>query len=52
MRLAFQFTETFDAALELYTLGQRGFLTGPLSPKEMIRKLIRSQGALPEGARR
>jgi hypothetical protein len=47
VKLAFQFTETFDAALELYTVGQRGFLTGPLSPKDLIRELVASRGARP-----
>ena len=43
VELAFQFTETYQAALELYTLGQRGYLTGHLSAKELIRELIASR---------
>ncbi|HEY6333251.1 MAG TPA: hypothetical protein VI756_28260, partial [Blastocatellia bacterium] len=43
VRFAFQFIETFAAALELYTLGQRGLLGGP-RPRDSIREIIRSRG--------
>jgi hypothetical protein len=44
VRLAFQSTETFAAALELYILGQRGLLSGPL-PRDSIREIMTSRGA-------
>ncbi|HKV41306.1 MAG TPA: hypothetical protein VJX67_19020 [Blastocatellia bacterium] len=44
VKIAFQFTNTFEAALELYTLGQRGLVTGPLSPRDIIRGLVVSRG--------
>ncbi|HEY6331566.1 MAG TPA: hypothetical protein VI756_19735 [Blastocatellia bacterium] len=43
VRFAFQSTETFAAALELYTLGQRGLLSGSF-PRDSIREIIRSRG--------
>ncbi|MGH9765378.1 MAG: hypothetical protein ACREAC_31475, partial [Blastocatellia bacterium] len=43
VEFAFQFTETYHGALELYTLGQRGYLTGHLSAKELIQELIRNR---------
>ncbi|HKV39010.1 MAG TPA: hypothetical protein VJX67_07345, partial [Blastocatellia bacterium] len=49
VRLAFQSTETFAAALDLYTLGQRGLLSGPLPAKDLIRELAASLG---QGCRR
>ena len=42
VRFAFQSTETFEAALELYMLGQRGMPGGPLPPKDLIRQAIQA----------
>ena len=44
VELAFQFTETYRSALELYTLGQRGYLTGHLSARDLVRELIGKRG--------
>jgi hypothetical protein len=43
VRLAFQSTETLAAALELYILGQRGLLSGPL-PRDSILEIMTSRG--------
>ncbi|HEY6328138.1 MAG TPA: hypothetical protein VI756_02295 [Blastocatellia bacterium] len=40
VELAFQFTSTYRAALELYTSGQRGYLTGEISAEALIREVI------------
>lgn len=48
VELAFQYTSTFQAALELYTLGQRGLLTGRFSAEDLIRQLVVTHGGLPK----
>jgi len=40
VELAFQFTATYHAALELYTFCQRGYLSGHLSAEGLIREAI------------